>query len=289
MLDSEPEKRLRIGLTYNSVADLPPHSRGPRKNVETIYAAVAEAGYEAMQGGDAHLCRAYGLELLGIGVIPALQDVEPWIRSWKEQGAIAATCIAGYGYESDAEIDSLAESIMQLARSYQLPVFIETHRASITQDAWRTIQLTRRMPGVRFNGDFSHWFTGQEMPYGDFTARLDRLAPVFDRVRFLHGRIGNRCCMQVDIGEGTEHPSIPYFQSFWTRSMQAFLNAPDSGRDLWFCPELLGTEYQYAHTVRTESGSVTEEGNRWIQSAVLVRLARQCFGQVTAPSKAVAD
>jgi hypothetical protein len=54
---SASEKRLRIGLTYSSAADLPPNSEGHQKHHEAIYSAAAKAGYEAMQGGDAHLCK----------------------------------------------------------------------------------------------------------------------------------------------------------------------------------------------------------------------------------------
>lgn len=273
------DKRLRIGLTYSSVIDLPPQSRGWQKTVEDIYAAAANAGYEAMQGGDARLCHSFGMEFIAQGVIDKPDVIQAKVRTWKEQGAIAATCIVGYGYESDAEIDALIKNILQASHQYELPVYIETHRASVTQDAWRTAQLTRRLPDVRFNGDFSHWFTGQEMPYGNFEDRLDRLSAVFERVRFLHGRIGNRCCMQVDIGDGTTHPSIPYFQKFWTRSMQGFLGASDSGRDLWFCPELLGPEYQYAHTTSSHSNSNHEMSDRWTQSAVLVELAKRCYAE----------
>lgn len=262
--------------------DLPAHSKGHQKDIEGIYSAAAKTGYEGMQGGNPHLCKEYGLQVLGCGVIPTSREIEPFVVNWKSQGAAAATCIVGYGYECDAEVDALAQQITDMARQYKLPTYIETHRASITQDAWRTTRLVERVPDVRLNGDFSHWFTGQEMAHGDFAIRLARLSPIFERVRFLHGRIGNRCCMQVDIGDGVGHPSIPYFRSFWIRSMLGFLKATDSGDDLWFCPELLGTEYQYAHVVHTLSGQSVEEGDRWTQSTVLVGMAKTCFAEARA-------
>ena len=277
MQSPQREKRLRIGLTYSSVVDLPAHSTGHRKNLDEIYSAAATAGYEGMQGGSQELCRVHGLQLLGAGVISTPREIESFVAYWKKEGAAAATCIVGYGFECDSEMDAMAQQITEMAERYQLPVYIETHRASITQDAWRTTRLVERVPNVRLNGDFSHWFTGQEMAHGDFTLRLDRLAPVFDRVRFLHGRIGTRCCMQVDIGDGVGYPSVPYFRSLWTESMLGFLKAVDSGEDLWFCPELLGTEYQYAHMVRTASGQMVEQGDRWEQSSVLARIAKECF------------
>jgi hypothetical protein len=264
-------------MAFGGVQDLPIHSAGPRSSLDDIYAATAEAGYEAMQSGDAQLCRSHGLELLGSGVIPSLSDAEAFVSHWKELGAKAATCIVGYGFESDSEIDELAGRIVELSSIYELPVYIETHRGSITQDVWRTTQLACRLPQVRFNGDFSHWFTGQEMLYGDMTARLDRLTPVFERIRFLHGRIGNRCCMQVDLGEDLQHDSVPHFRNLWVRAMQGFLAAADSGNELWFCPELLGTEFHYAQVSPTASGQLVEVGDRWLQAQALVRLAKECF------------
>ena len=281
------EKRLRIGMTLGNAQDLPDHSSGPRPPLDDIYSATARAGYAAMQGGDRELCQAHGLAVIGSGIIPGVSDVEPFVARWKQLGAISATCIAGYGFESDSETDALVGKILEVAQSYQLAVFIETHRASITQDAWRTAQLTSRIPHVRFNGDFSHWFTGQEMLYGDFNERLARLAPVFDRVRFLHGRIGARGCVQVDIGEQAAHTSVPYFRKLWTRAMEGFLRAEDAGPDLWFCPELLGTEYGYAHLTRASDGRLVEDGDRWEQAKLLVSIAQNCFAeasrQITTP------
>ena len=277
MQDARTEKHLRIGITYNSIADLPPQSKGHCKDAAERYSLAAAAGYEGIQGGDPWLCSEYGLALIGCGVVPTAEDADPFVERWRALDAVSASCIAGYGYESDAEMDDLVESILSASVRCGLPVFIETHRASITQDAWRTEQLTRRIPEVRFNGDFSHWFTGQEMPYGDFEVRLERLSPVMDRIRFLHGRIGSRCCMQIEIGDGAGESSVPYFRRMWSRAMRGFLDAEDSGCDLWFCPELLGREYQYAHVNRRAGGNDVEQSDRWTESQILVRLAKECF------------
>jgi hypothetical protein len=274
---SPMEKRLRVGMVFDAVKELPAHSVGPRGSSDTIYAATAKAGYEAMQGGDPALCRSHGLEVLGSGVIPSLNEAESFISLWKENGALEATAIVGYGFESDQEIDDLVGKINELSHSYGLPLSIETHRGSITQDSWRTTQLANRLPSVRFNGDFSHWYTGQEMPYGVLEERLERLAPVFERIRFLHGRIGNRCCMQVDVGEDLEHRSVPAFREMWIRSMSGFLAADDSGESLWFCPELLGPEFDYAQAVPGLLGDRVEVGDRWTQALGLAKLAKQCF------------
>ena len=101
--------------------------------------------------------------------------------------------------------------------------------------------------------------------------------------------------MQVDIGEDLQHESIPHFRNFWIRAMQSFLNADDSGRDLWFCPELLGTEYKYAHLCPNTHRQRVEDGDRWVQAKVLVEIAKECFEEAarravgTTRETAVAD
>ena len=53
------------------------------------------------------------------------------------------------------------------------------------QDMYRTVRAVERNPEIMINGDFSHWYTGQEMPYGDWEQKLAFIQPVFDRVGFL--------------------------------------------------------------------------------------------------------
>ncbi len=52
---------------------------------------------------------------------------------------------------------------------------------------------------MRFNGDFSHWYAGQEMVYGGFEKKFAFIQPVIERVRFLHGRISSPGCIQVAV------------------------------------------------------------------------------------------
>jgi hypothetical protein len=281
LLEEKPprQKRLRIGLNYGNVADLPKFSSGPRGSADQIHRAIAAAGYEAVQGGNSDLCCAHGLEFIGLGIISTPADAEPFAAQAKNLGASVATCIVGYGYESNEEMDALCAEIFRVAQGYDLTIYIETHRGSITQDAWRTVQLVHRMPEIRFNGDFSHWFTGQEMAYGDFGLRLKHLEPVLRRVRFLHGRIGDRCCLQVDIGDGREHSSIAYFRQFWITAMHHFLESKEPEQDFWFCPELLGMEFAYARTFPSPEGVLREESDRWAQAHIITALAKECFAE----------
>ena len=97
---------------------------------------------------------------------------------------------------------------------------------------------------------------------------------MLDRVRFLHGRIGNPGCIQVDIGDGdaSQRPYVAHFRALWTASFAGFLRAASSGDSICFAPELLARGIYYARTFEGR-----EESDRWQQARVLTRIARECF------------
>lgn len=104
-----------------------------------------------------------------MGRVDAIGDAAQIARDCIGRGHESATLHVGSGFESDAESDALVRDILETAERYRFPLYIETHRATITQDPWRTLQLVARFPDIRFNGDFSHWYTGAELVYGDST------------------------------------------------------------------------------------------------------------------------
>jgi hypothetical protein len=75
------------------------------------------------------------------------------------------------------------------------------------------------------------------MTYGDLHAKFDRLRPVFERVRFFHGRIGDSCNAQVPTGRPGEEPEhVGHFREMWTRCFQGFLAAAGPGDVVVFAP-----------------------------------------------------
>lgn len=279
---------LRTDLNLGSIANLPDFSTGPRGGGDGTFAALKAAGYAGIQVVGAQLGHIVpdGLALTASGRIDRPADAAKLAREHKDAGCDCSTVHVGSGLESDAEIDRLISSIIEASETFDYPIYVETHRATVTQDMRRTVDLVSRLPEIRFNGDFSHWYTGQEMTYGNFEAKLDFIAPVLERVRFMHGRIGNSSCMQVDIGDGANRPHVDHFRMFWTRAMAGFLKTAKPGDYLCFAPELLPAHIDvgahrivmnYARLFPGPDGELREEGDRWQQAGVLTKIARECW------------
>lgn len=238
---------------------------------------IAQAGYEGVQfvtdpkPGELSQCRDLGLETATSGRVNEPADVDALARKWAAAEFVCSTLHVGWGIESEQEASALIESILDASAKHGLPLYVETHRATIFQDMWRTVEFVKRFPELRFNGDFSHWYTGQEMVYGGFERKFEYITPVLERVRFLHGRIGNPGCIQVgvEVEQKPEPTYLGHFRQLWTTCFRY-------GADL-FVPELLAPDIYYARTFPDGSGQEAEESNRWEQSLALREIAEECF------------
>jgi hypothetical protein len=284
---SSEAPRLKIYLNMGTLTDLPAESSWPRLEGGEALAFLKQAGFEGVQDGDAGLCRAAGIGSAASGRVDKPGEAGELAKRFKELGHEACTLHVGTGFEDDAQMDQLVGAVLEASARFDFPMYIETHRATITQDVWRTIQLARRLPEVRFNGDFSHYYTGQELVYGDIEAKWRMMGPIFERVRFMHGRIGSPGCMQVDIGEGRSpvaqafgnHDFLAHFREMWTRAMQGFLATAQSDDYLVFAPEILAPAIYYARKFAGSDGKLREESDRYAQALVYARIARDCFAE----------
>jgi hypothetical protein len=271
--------RLRVDLHLGTVWDLPPWSSGPSRH-DDLYAAAADAGFEGIQGGDPTRCAAAGLACTAFGTQREPGGLRDLASRWRDSGSDAATLHVGTGYDDDTTARRLVTEVLEVSDELGFPLFVETHRATLTQDLWRTVQLVGQFDELRFNGDFSHWYTGLEMTYGDWDAKVAFVAPVLERTRFLHGRIGDSGCIQIGLdGVGTddEPASVAHFRELWTAAARGFLETAEPGDVLVFTPELLPPSFGYARTEAAADGRRDEVSDRWTDAQRLADIARGCF------------
>jgi hypothetical protein len=228
------------------------------------------------------------LSYCGIDRINSPADADMVAAKHADRGDLCVTVHAGWGLEDDDEVFRLVEAILLASDRRGLPIFLETHRATITQDLWRTVQITKRFPELRLNGDFSHYYCGQELVYGDWAAKLLFMEPIFARLGFIHGRVASPGCMQVSIDEDLEsrptqahgvHNYLVHFEDLWTRAMMGFIRAARPGDILIFAPELLAGTHYYARMFPNGSGALVEESDRYAQALRYNQVAGICFAE----------
>lgn len=279
--------KLRIYLNLDTLTDLRADSCWPGFEGARRYDRLLEDGFEGVQLTTNDPAPSdLKLPYCGLDRINIPSEADAIVARHADRGDLCLTVHAGWGLEADDEVYRIVDAILRAEEKHRLPVFIETHRATITQDMWRTVQLTRRFPEIRFNGDFSHYYCGQELVYGDWEQKLKFLEPVFTRAGFLHGRIASSGCMQVPIDPDLRaRPAqahgvanyLDHFRQLWTRAMLGFLSNAQPGDLLIFAPELLAGTYYYARKFPNATGELKEETDRYAQALLYRDLGHACF------------
>jgi hypothetical protein len=282
---SDPPK-LRVYLNLDTLVDLRAGSVWPELDGLPRWRRLLEDGFEGVQITSDEAA-APGAPMLHCGLdrINTPREAEAVAAKHAARGDFCITVHVGWGLEDEGEICRLVEATLNASARHRLPIFIETHRATITQDLWRTVQIAKSFPEVRFNGDFSHYYCGQELVYGDWAAKLAFMEPIFARTGFLHGRIASPGCMQVGIDDVDSRPAqahgvvnyLDHFRELWTRAMRGFLRSAEAGDVLIFAPELLSGTHYYARMFPDSNGRPIEESDRYAQALLLKELARACF------------
>ncbi|WP_428509726.1 hypothetical protein [Roseateles sp.] len=245
-------------------------------------------GYTAVQSwSDAEAVLAAGLRASGMGRVMQPHEPDAIARAHKALGLDATTLHVGDSFETDAQIDTLVGAVLEASARHAYPLYIETHRATITQDLRRTLDMVERWPDVRFNADLSHWYTGHELTYGgEFLNRVERLQPVFDRVRFMHGRIGNAGAIQTALSD--PGPYVDHHRLMWQKCFEGFLAGAQPGDYLSFNPELLpmsiggGAQTMWIHYAQPRSDLRDDEfggepSDRYADAHRLWEIACECF------------
>lgn len=275
--ESNDAPSLRVDINYGTCNELPSFSLGPKNSDKEKHQAIANAGFKGVQDGIPALCNELNLGLTAHARVNKVGDLETLLPVWKDLNYDCATVHLGWGIESDYETDKLVTYILEASVKTGIPIYIETHRATITQDMFRTVELIKRFPEIRFNGDFSHWYTGQEMVYGGIESKWDFIAPVFDRVRFMHGRIGNPGSIQVAVDLEEKQSFVEHFKEMWTRSFVGFLKSAKAGDFICFAVELLQADIFYARTFKNEHHIEIEESDRWQQALLYKNIVEECW------------
>jgi hypothetical protein len=277
---SDAPPRLRQDLNIGTLWNLPKSSIGWAEDEASQFEIAKDLGFEAIQHWYPKRVLAAGLRATGMGRAVSPSEIEPIVAAHKALGLDATTFHLGTGFETDAQIDALIMALLAAGQQQAYPVFLETHRATITQDMRRTLDMVERFTDIRFNADLSHWYTGAEMTYGDFDAKLVALAPVFERVGFMHGRIGDSGSIQTRLD--LDGPYLDHHKAMWTACFVGFLKSAKAGDYLSFNPELLPRSLTLGPTTHWMNYAQTgpdgaEQSDRVADALALWDVAQSCF------------
>lgn len=249
---------------------------------------IAEAGFHGINGFIPEreeteswrmLLNEYGLAFSVNAYPSSVAELEVFLKNAKAYGDITfinAQVMTPFIID-DAAV-SLLHDMHILSIDYEIPVFFETHRGTITQDLIRTAGYVQNFEYLPLTIDFSHFVLAGEMhSIPDEAERM--LQTVLKHTASIHARVSNGEQIQIDVGEHGEHEMVIPFKRWWKSGMQYWLARAKDGESLPVVCEL--GPPSYAITFKDHDGLVQEISDRWKQSLLFKEMLSSIFLQLT--------
>ena len=183
-------------------------------------------------------------------------------------------------FVGDDEAVARLEALYAECDAVGIPLFIETHRGTITQDLRRTLDYGRRVPRMRYTLDASHYVVAGEITDPDRAAPFEAaLAGIIRRSASVHARVSNGEQVQVDIGDGSG-ALVGAYRRWWTSAYRHWLAEAAPGEFFPFVCELGPPPYAITAPAGASLPAGAELSDRWTQALVLKRIAEAIRSEV---------
>lgn len=254
----------------------------PERSIAERFDRVAEAGFD-------------GLSIdLGAIDLEQAREITPHFRRTGLRGLVTAFPQSIEGIRPaialaksiDAPFLIVVGQVMPLTVAGSIPVIrawlaiaeqegialqFETHRQSITNDLFTTLQLLDDIPELRLSADLSHYVVDRELELPvprDMQARFQR---VLERADSFQGRVATGQHIQIPLDFPQHRPWLAQFTAWWTAGFASWRQRHGAAEAPVFLCELGPTEY----AITDRHG--LELSDRWEEAQQLAGIARDCW------------
>lgn len=279
------EQRLQVHMSWWGMTGIA--AEGRPLDEEEKFQWIAGAGFDGIDAfipelGESeqrwrHLLETYRLAL-SVNVYPtSVQTMRREMERAAAFGGISAVNVQVLTpFLTGNPAVQLLSELAAMAEEYRIPVNIETHRGTITQDLIRTAAYAEQVPQLRLTADLSHYVLAGEMLNVSEEAQ-SYIDPLLGRTDCIHARLSNGEQIQVDIGPNGSHPMLYQYGSWWKEAMRKWRLTHQEGGSFLFIPEL--GPPPYAITTDEPTGRKIEISDRPHQVLFLKDYARQLWKQ----------
>lgn len=247
----------------------------PEPAVEEHFRRVAEAGYDGLcldpAASEAEECQKLkplfdenGLACM-INAFPYSDD-DMWrlFDLADELEARQVNAISGIMPIRPEEAVACVERWIEEAQRRGITLLFETHRDSLLNDLYFTLQLMDMVPDMRLCADLSHFVVDREMRAPISAVDQAHIDKLLERSDCFQGRVANREQVQVQLDFPQHQEWVGIFRAWWQAGMRSWrARSADDATLIFLCE--LGPP-PYAMTDRRQR----ELSDRW-QEAMQIR------------------
>ena len=199
---------------------------GVELSLEQKFQMVAEAGYDGMAIDLADsdiatmrackpLFRAHGLGCSVTAFPRSVEDLAPVIELAHECGGRFITLNGRVFPFTPEEGAGHVRGWLALGAEAGIPVYIETHRLTLTTDLLYTLQLMDLVPEMELVADLSHFVVAREFPFPVDAFHHQMMDRVLRRSVAFQGRVASREQAQVQLDFPRQQGWVEQFFAWW--------------------------------------------------------------------------
>jgi len=240
---------------------------------------VAEAGYDGMCIDPSFaeiprfeklkpLYKEFGLECM-VNAFPfEAGDMLAIYKLAGELDAALVNIIGGVMPIRPEESVPVVRQWMREAEAVGLPMLFETHRDSLLNDLFYTLQVMELVPEMRLCADLSHFVVDREMREPISARDQAYIDSILERSDCFQGRIANREQVQIQIEFPQHQEWVEIFRGWWREGMRRWRARNESDATLIFLCELGPPPYAITDKNQRELSDRWQEGlmiRQWVE------------------------
>ena len=259
----------------------------PERSFEESFRMVAEAGYDGMCIDPAAdeieefqkilpYFGEFGLSSMVNAFPYQLEDMRPLFDLAKDANASLVNIIGGVMPIDPADAVPVINRWIQEAAGYDFPLLFETHRDSLLNDMYYTLQVMDLVPEMRLCADLSHFVVDREMRAPVIETDQAYIERILRRSDCMQGRVASREQVQVQIDFPQHQEWVAIFRHWWKLGMRAWRQRNADDATLIFLCEL--GPPPYAITDRNQR----ELSDRWQEALQIRSWVREIWSELEA-------
>ena len=251
----------------------------PERTREESFAMVAEADYDGMclDPGVDEIEKSLALKPLyeqhGLGCMinafPFTEDeMAPLLDLAVEMGACQVNAISGVMPIKPEDAVPVVRRWIGEAEERGIPLLFETHRDSLLNDLYYTLQLMELVPEMRLCADLSHFVVDREMRAPINERDSAWISSLLERADCFQGRVANREQVQIQIDFPQHHEWVGVFKDWWQEGIDSWKKRNDDDATLVFLCELGPPPYAITDANQNELSDRWEEAltiRHWVE------------------------
>ncbi len=205
----------------------------------------------------------------------AANDMVPLLDFAGEMNACMVNVISGVMPIRPEDAVTLVRQWIDEARERDMQLLFETHRDSLLNDLYFTLQLMDLVPEMRLCADLSHFVVDRELraPVPERDAQY--ISTVLSRSDCFQGRIASREQVQIQIDFPQHQVWVDIFKGWWTEGMREWRKRSADDATLIFLCELGPPPYAITDADQNELS------DRWVESLQIRAWAQDIWSGLT--------